>query len=333
MDMAGLDAHAGHQQVEGVDHGRCAAQVGAPTGELAQVFFNRVGDQAAALASTGRTSGDNDVHDHIRVFSGQGLQTLGVVHILGTAHAKVQMNGVVHAGGQGATHDGQHGRQAGATAHAEHGAGVLLPQVGRAQRAANAQGRADFQLIKDKGSDAAIGHAADLKFPFTVIVQTGHGIGADVFGRELHGGILAGAEFDRLGQLDADAADVMGGLFDGSDRSLDDARGVHNHLVHLGQLDGAVVGQHGLAGQHIVILVSLGAASLGATIAHLAGHHAATASAAAARHATVGDGQLVGPKHVQQIASAVYVQTHIERFDDEFHDLQAAALVSCLQRF
>ena len=194
------------------------------------------------MAGTGGTGGHDDMDDHIRVFSGQSLQALGVVHVLGTAHAEVQVNRVAHAGRQGAPHDRQHRCQAGAAAHAEHGAAVLLPQVGRAQRAADAQGCAHLQLLENIGGDPAIGHAADLEFPFTIVMQAGHGIGAYVLGRELHGGILAGAEFNRLGQLDADAADVVRGLFDGCDRALHDARGVHHNLVHLGQLDGAVVG-------------------------------------------------------------------------------------------
>jgi hypothetical protein len=62
-------------------------------------------------------------------------------------------------------------------------------------------------------------------------------------------------------------------------------------------------------------------------------HHTATAGATAPRHATVRDGQLVGLEYVQQIASAVHIQTYIERFYDEFHYLKADAFVSCLWRF
>ena len=271
------------------------------------------------MAGTGSARGHHNVNLHIRMRLGQGLKALGVIHVLRAAHAKVEVNGVFHTGGQCAAHDGQHRRQPRATAHAQHGAGVFLPQISRAQRAADAQGRAHLKLLKDVFGNATVGHAANLELHLSVIAQTGHGVGANVFGRELQAEVLTGAERDRLGQLDANAADVVRGLFNGRDRGFDDARRVHHHFVGLGQLNHAVTHEHRLAGQHVVVFCGVWPTELGAAAAHLPRDHAAAAGAAAPGHAAVRHRQLVRAQHVQQIASAFHAQAQVHGLNDEFH--------------
>ena len=55
VDMACFNAHAGHKKVEGLDHGRCSTQVGAPADQGAQVLVDGVGDEATALACATRS--------------------------------------------------------------------------------------------------------------------------------------------------------------------------------------------------------------------------------------------------------------------------------------
>ena len=110
--------------------------------------------------------------------------------------------------------------------------------------------------MRDIAGDATVGHLPDVELEQAVAGQAGHRIGSDMFGRELQRRVLARAEFERLGQLDAHAANVVRRLLDGGDGALDDACRMHHHLVELGQLDGAALGQHGLAGEDVGILAS-----------------------------------------------------------------------------
>ncbi len=133
---------------------------------------------------------------------------------------------------------------------------MLAPEIGAAKRAAGADRGTDCQLIEYILGHAATGNESDLELHFRVPRQAGHRIGSDMFGRELQRRVLARAEFERLGQLDAHAANVVRRLLDGGDGALDDACRMHDHLVELGQLDGAALGQHGLAGEDVGILAS-----------------------------------------------------------------------------
>ncbi|MPM78579.1 hypothetical protein SDC9_125590 [bioreactor metagenome] len=120
----------------------------------------------------------------------------------------------------------------------------------------------------------------------------------------------------------------MGGFVYRCDRPLDDARRVNHDLVRFRNLDRAVFGQNRLTGQNVGSLSCLRAPCLGAVIAKMAGNHTATASAAAARHAAIRNGDLVGPEHVKQGAAGLRVQMQIEGFYYQFH---ASSFFSCLR--
>ena len=322
MHVVGIQTQPVHHQAQGLDHRGGTAQVGAPALQVRQVGSNRIGDQARAHAGRRLAHGDHDVHAHIGMTGGQLLQALNVVQVLCAAHAEIQVDGVVHARRERAAHDGEHRRQARAAAHTQHRSGVLAAQVSRAQRAADANRRAHGQLIEHVFGDAATGHLADLELHLGVIGQTGHRVGTDVLGRELQGGVLARRKRQRLGQLDANLADVVRGLFDRHHGALDDACRVHHHLVHLGNLDGAGLAQHRLAGQHIALAIDGRTARFGPAVAHIALDHLAAAGAAAARHAAVGHRHTVGVQNLQQVLTTLEREVEVVRLYDEFHGRQ-----------
>ena len=71
----------------------------------------------------------------------------------------------------------------------------------------------------------------------------------------------------------------------------------------------------------MTVCVSVGAAGLGSAVPDFALGDFATASAAAPGHATVGNGHGVVAQHIQQILSALDVQSQVVRLHHEFHGM------------
>jgi site-specific recombinase XerD len=144
-----------------------------------------------------------------------------------------------------------------------------------------------------------------------VAAQPGHRIGPRQVGRELQLRVLARGKLQRLVRLQAQAADVVREHVDARDRRLQDARRMHHDLVGLRDLDGAALGQRGLAGQHVALALAVGAVRADGVLSaveHLARHHLAAAGAAAPRHAAVGHRHVVLAQHFEQVRAGANLE-------------------------
>ena len=250
---------------------------------------------------------------------GQCAQPVQVVEVFAAAHREVEVDGVVHARGDGASHNRQHRRQPRAATHAQHRPGVFAAQVRRAHRTAHPHGIARAERVEDVLRHPSPRHAAHLELHHLVTREARHRIGANVFWGELQRGVLARAEGQRLGQLERDAANVVRDRFDVEHRAFDDARGVGDHLVHIGNLDGAVAHQRGLTGQYLALPGRLRATGFRTAVQHLTVSHRATAGAAAPGQAAVGNGHPVRTQHLQQVLSDRRLQVLLQGLNDQLH--------------
>ena len=254
-----------------------------------------------------------------RVVALQRLQPGQAVQVARRAHADVQMDGVAHALRQSAPHDGQDGRQPGAAGHAQHRALVLAAQVGGAERAAELHAVAHLQGVGDVAGDAPVRHQADVELEQLVAAEARHGIRPGVLRAELKLHVLAGRELDRLGRPQQQALDVVRQVLDGDHAGLDDAGRVHHDLVGFRDLDGAGLGDVGLAGQHEASVAIQRALLLAATLHHLAVQHTAAAGAAAPGHAGVGHRHLRGLQGLQKVHARFDPDAAVERLNEDFH--------------
>src|SRR5690606_22937837 len=136
--------------------------------------------------------------------------------------------------------DRQHRCQARSPAHAEHGPSVFAPQVGRAKGSTHPQIASYLQLIEKVLCHTPAVHPANLELHLFVVRQAGHGIRPDVVWRELKGRVLARTELKWLGQLDPDSTNVVRGMFNGNNGTLEDLCRMGHDLIHIRDLDGAV---------------------------------------------------------------------------------------------
>ena len=237
-----------------LDHRRRAAQVGAPAAQFPEVLLDGVGDQTAALRLRVGSRSHDDVHVQARVLPLQLLEPGHPVDVAWRTHTEVEMNGVLHALRDRAAQDRQDRRQARAAGDTEHRAFVLASQVGRAERPADLNRVAEFELVRDVAGHAPVGNPANVELEQAMSAQPGHRIRPHMLGRELQLHVLAWRELHGFGRAQHQTLDVVGHVFEGDDRRLDDARRVHDDFVGLGDLDRAGPGDVGLAGEHEVLV-------------------------------------------------------------------------------
>ena len=156
-----------------------------------------------------------------------------------------------------AARDGHHGREARAAGKAENVARRIFAQIGHSIRSIEADRLADFDAVEKLARCSAIGHALDLEMPFSAIGRDiAHRIGARALNAcHAQQCILAGQEFHRHIQLEAEFADVMGEVVHMGQRALG-AHGQDMRLVMIGEanFDRAIAMRIGLASEPALAL-------------------------------------------------------------------------------
>jgi len=94
---------------------------------------------------------------------------------------------------------------------------------------------------------------------------------------------------------------------------------MHHHLVGLGDLDRAALGQGGLAGQHVALALAVGTDGVLACVEHLARHQLAAAGAAAPGHAAVRHRHMVLAQHLEQVRAGADLERAGQGVDVQVH--------------
>src|SRR6185437_9241648 len=131
---------------------------------------------------------------------------------------------------------------------------------------------------------------------------------------------------ERLGQLQAQALDVVREVLDGENSRLEYLRGMNDDLVHLGYLDCAILDERRLAGEHRFAHVDWRIRFTAASREYTTRSDAATARSATARHATVRNGNLIGTQDVEQVVSRTHVERALQRQNGYLHDASVSGL-------